>query len=95
MDKYPKSKGGVWKNKEKATDKHPDWKGHIEITGDQIRKLIEMAKARQEPRVQLSVWRSESEAGVKWLSIAAEVYMKEAKVAAEPEADFDDDDIDF
>jgi hypothetical protein len=93
-DRYPKSKGGAWINKERATDKHPHLKGHIVVTPEQIRKLIEMAKAGMEPRLQLAVWKSESDAGVKWLSIATEAYMKEES-SKQPAPDFDDGDIPF
>jgi len=92
-ERYPKSKGGAWINKNRAHDKHPHLKGHIVVTPDQIRKLIEMAKAGIEPRLQLSIWKAETDGGVKWLSIGTEAYMKEDKKPAL--ADFDDGDTPF
>ena len=93
-DKYPKSKGGAWINKNRETDKHPHLKGHIVVTPEQIRKLVEMAKAGMEPRLQLAVWKAESDTGVKWLSIHTEAYMQEER-KPQPVPDFDDDPIPF
>ena len=46
-EQYPKSEGGMWKNSAKASEKHPDWRGHVEISSPQLRMLLAMAKDNQ------------------------------------------------
>ena len=75
-EQYPKSKGAVWPNDHKTEAKHPDWRGRIKITKEQINKLIEMAKAGQEPTLQVGAWKRRSEAGQNYIYLSAEVYMK-------------------
>ena len=62
-EQYPKSEGGMWKNSAKANEKHPDWRGHIEISSPQLRMLLDMAKENQanpDPefklKIQVAAW---------------------------------------
>lgn len=72
---YPKSKGGLWTNDKKASDKHPDWKGRVNITPEQVRVLHAQLSANKEPVIWLSAWKSRSNAGVPYISIEAECSM--------------------
>ena len=77
-DRYPKSKGGAWPDRNRTHDKQPHFRGHIEITGDQIKELIAMHKDGQEMRLQIGIWKSVAQkTGQKWLSISAEAYRKQ------------------
>lgn len=71
-----KSKGGLFNNDNRASDKHPHLTGSIEITSDQIAKLIEMGKAGQKVQLRLAGWKNKSQAGNDYVSLAAEAYMK-------------------
>lgn len=77
MSDYPKSEGGAWPHT-KTNEKQPDYRGKIEITADQIRKLIEMGKAGKEPTLTLGIWNRTAKAtNQPYLYISAEAYFKE------------------
>lgn len=95
MSKYPKSEGAIFANK-KERDNHPDLSGKLEITKDQIKMLIEMGKAGQQPALQVAGWNRKSQAGQSYVYLSAEAYMKTPK----PENDMerftpDDDELPF
>lgn len=77
MSNYPKSKGAVWPNDHKSEDKHPDFRGKLVVTKEQINKLIEMGKAGMEPTMQIGAWKRTSEAGQRYIFLSSEVYVKE------------------
>lgn len=78
---YPKSQGAVFPNKDKvpgnpATEKFPDFKGSIEVTTDQLKMLVMMAKSGQTPKIQIAEWdRVARQTGVPYRHISTEVYM--------------------
>lgn len=95
MSKYPKSEGAIFANK-KERDNHPDLSGKLEITRDQIKMLVEMGKAGQQPVLQIAGWNRKSQAGQNYVYLSAEAYMKQPK----PENDMerftpDDDELPF
>ena len=81
-EQYPKSEGGMWRNSAKAGEKHPDWRGHIEISSAQLRLLLTMAKENQanpDPefklKVQVAAWdRVAKQSGNSYFYLAGEVY---------------------
>ena len=76
---YPKSEGALFINKEKAHEKSPDWRGSVEVTKDQVMKLVEMGKRGIEPKLQLAAWDRTSKAGEDYKYIQAEAYIKPEK----------------
>lgn len=77
MSQYPSSEGVIFPNDNKTQDNHPDYRGHVEITGDQIRQLIVMSKAGLKVQLQLAVWERQAKSGVFYKFIKAEAYIKE------------------
>jgi hypothetical protein len=51
-----RDKGVIFFRKEKKSDKAPDWGGHFELSTDTLKKLIELAKAQQPVKFNLSGW---------------------------------------
>ena len=39
-----KQNNGLWANKHKSKENHPDWKGVLNVTDEQLKKLIERRK---------------------------------------------------
>lgn len=74
MSDYPKSKGGLWINRNKQGEQ-PDWRGKIEISDDQLRMLIKMKKEGFEPNIQLGAWKRKSEAGQPYIHLSGEAYI--------------------
>ena len=75
--RYPSSEGAIFLNDRKQTVKHPDWRGHLEITREQIEMLVKMGRAGQNVRLQVAAWDRESNAGKEYMYLKAEAYMKE------------------
>ena len=75
-DESLKSKGAIFVN-EDCTGKQPHLRGHIDVTKEQIDKLIEMAKAGGEVRLQVAAWRKTAASGAKYMFLSTEAYMKE------------------
>ena len=101
---YPKSEGRLWINNDKQEgDKKPNWRGRLVITNEQIRMLIDMAKANLEPTIQVGSWnRSSKESGAPYQYLSSEVYMPKQEAQAPqktpyqpPQDGFQDDDLPF
>lgn len=73
---YPKSNGGLWDNRHKNAPNHPDWKGHVVVTREQIRMLIAMIDNGMEAKLQLSAWKRQAQSGQRYISIEGETYMQ-------------------
>ena len=73
---YPKTKGGLWMHT-KTTDKQPDIKGHIEITRDVLRMLVNQAKAGVgDIKIQMAGWdRTAMSNGQRYIYLTAEAYV--------------------
>lgn len=80
MADYPKSDGAIFPNDKKTQQNQPDYRGHLVITGDQIRMIMAMAKAGLEPRLQIAAWHKTSNGGKQYMSLAAEAYAKDVQV---------------
>tara|TARA_R110002012_G_scaffold312823_1_gene523894 strand:- start:8628 stop:9041 length:414 start_codon:yes stop_codon:yes gene_type:complete len=75
---YPAhTSGGLW-SQQKTSSGQPDMKGSIEITQHQMQQLVQMGKTGQEPTLQIAAWSKQSQSGSNWLSIDADVYIKDA-----------------
>ena len=85
-DKYPKSSGALFTNQDKKQENHPDFRGNIEVTGEQIKKLIEMGRAGLEPKLSVSGWwRVAATTGATYMSLQGEAYMKDAEAQQYPQ----------
>lgn len=85
-DKYPKTEGGLYANQYKKANNHPDWTGNVSISSDQIKNIIAMGKAGEEPKLKLAAWnRKSKEDGKAYFYISAEAKFDESKVSAPPE----------
>jgi len=77
----PKSDGGAWINKEKIpndqkTERWPDLKGYITVTGEQLTDLVYMIKNGMEPKLQIGVWhRNAAGGGAYYIHIGTETYV--------------------
>ncbi len=92
--KYPKANGALFKNRDKKSDNHPDVRGVLEVSEDQLRMLIAMAKAGVELKMQLAGWNRRAQSGQRYMRLESEAYMPEQRSAARktpPAAGADDD----
>lgn len=77
-DLFPKGSGALFTNTDKKQENHPDFRGNIEVSADQIRKLIEMAKAGMDVKLQVAGWwRVAKSSGATYMSMTTEAYMKD------------------
>ncbi len=91
---YPKGEGGLWMH-DKKNDKHPDMRGHIYVSRDQLKLLLEMAKDNQanpDPefklKVDIAMWdRVAKDTGREYKYLSTEVYKPKPK-QVEPQSDF-------
>ena len=102
MSKYHKTDGGLWPNKDKAKPTHPDMKGNVKISSEQMKGLIAQAKEGKEPKIQIASWnRKAKDTGQEYQYITAEVFWDAEAQAAPPPPpnpqpiDFEEDDIPF
>jgi hypothetical protein len=86
---HPKSEGVLFVNKDRKKDSHPNFRGHIEVTNAQIKRLIQMAKNGQEPKLQVASWKRKSKAGEHYMYMQTEAYMK----LVEADDDFGEEDV--
>ena len=82
---YPKAEGVFFINNDKQIEKHPDYRGHIDVSPDQIRMLIEMSKAGLEPKLQIAGWNRKSKSDQYYMYIATEAYMKQEQQPYPPQ----------
>ncbi len=57
MSNEGKSTGNLFVNDFKKTPKQPDFTGSLEITKEQINKLVEMGKAGKDVKLKLGCWK--------------------------------------
>jgi len=75
---YPAHTGGGLWNQQKTNSGQPDMKGSIEITQHQMQQLVQMGKMGQQPTLQIAAWSKQAQSGNNYLSIDADVYVKDA-----------------
>ena len=72
---YPKSDGALFFNNEKQKETHPDWRGRMKLTPEQIKTLIAMSKQGLEMELQLGAWKRTSKAGQDYIFLSSEAYV--------------------
>lgn len=74
---FPKSKGGLWPHN-KTSEKQPDVTGHIEISKDVLRMLVNQAKAGvSEIKLQVAGWdRTAKNNGQRYIYLTSEAYVE-------------------
>jgi len=73
---FPKTKGGLWSH-EKTSEKQPDVKGHVEITRDVLRMLVNQAKAGVgDMKIQIAGWdRTAQSNGQRYIYLTGEAWV--------------------
>ena len=73
---FPKTKGGLWSH-EKTSEKQPDVKGHVEITRDVLRMLVNQAKAGVgDIKIQIAGWdRTAQSNGQRYVYLTGEAWV--------------------
>lgn len=84
---YHKSKGYMWPNSERVGNQ-PHYRGHIAVTKEQIKQLVDVARDGGEMKIRLSGWVMQKN-GDRYISISAE------SAGVEKRQEFVDDDIPF
>ena len=101
MASYPKGEGGLWPHNKK-NEKHPDFRGHIYITPEQLKLLLEMYKENQaspdpdfKMKIDVGMWnRVAKQTGAEYKWLGTEVYKAPKEEAQQQQADpidFDED----
>ena len=77
MSKYHKTEGGLWPNDEKSKPSHPDMKGRVEVSKEQMKGLIAMHKEGKTPKIQLASWnRKAKDTGQEYQYVTGEVPLR-------------------
>ena len=76
MSQFPKSKGALFLNAQKAGEKHPDLRGHLLITAEQIQMLVKMGQSGGKVQLQVAGWQRVSQAGAAYIYLEGEAYIK-------------------
>ena len=79
---YPPG-GALFTNQRKTSDKHPDYRGNLEISVDLLKILVEQHKGQEKINMDLVGWKKTSKSGATFLSLKAEKpYKKEEQTSA-------------
>ena len=84
MSNYPKSKGVFFLNDRKTNEKHPDLRGHLSITAEQIQTLVQMGQAGLEVKLQVAGWHRVSGEGAAYIYIEGEAYFQQPQQQQQP-----------
>lgn len=97
MSNSPKSEGRLFLNRDKTSDKHPTYKGFIEVTADQLRQLQDMQRNRIEMKIQVAAWpRVAKTSGDRYVYLSAETFVpSEGSGGGRSNKEFPEDDIPF
>lgn len=101
MASYPKGEGGLWPH-DKKNEKHPDMRGHIYVSPDQLKLLLEMYKENQanpdpdfKMKIDIGMWnRRAKSSGMEYKYLNTEVYKAPKREEPQQKAeavDFDED----
>lgn len=92
--KYPPS-GALFQNKQKKSEKSPDYDGEMGFDEDTVRHLVNEIKAGREPKCRLAGWKRVSGKGTSFLSLKASPPQQQEAPARRPAPTMDDDQIPF
>jgi|TARA_R100001530_G_scaffold63710_3_gene45811 uncharacterized protein (DUF736 family) len=85
-----KTDGGLWINPRKTqSNNHPDFKGHIKVTKEQMQLLVQRGAAGMEVQLELGAWKVVSKNGKAYISLSADVYLPKERAAPPPEPELD------
>lgn len=80
---YPPG-GALFTNQRKTSDKHPDYRGNLEISVDLLKIMVEQHKAGEKINMDLVGWKKTSKSGTTFLSLKAEKPYKKEEQASAP-----------
>lgn len=72
-----KAKGALFVNDRRETEKHPHWTGNMDVSNELLRELVEVAKSGQPVKLRLAAWKSQSQKGMEYISVNAELPQKQ------------------
>ena len=78
FDKEHQSKGSLFTNDRKEGNQ-PDYTGYIEVTGAQLRRLVELGKSGHEVKLQVSAWHKTAKSGTEYIFVSADVQLPKQK----------------
>ena len=81
------TQGALFINNRKTSQNQPDFRGELTLSKALLKELVEKAKAGEEAKMSLSVWKKKSKAGNEFMSLAAQIYT-DYKKKAEAEVPF-------
>lgn len=85
MSKFHKSEGGLWPNKEKKAQNHPDKTGRVELTREQLKGLVAQMKKGETPKIKLAAWdRKAQDTGEPYQYVTGEVFWDGEETASAP-----------
>lgn len=68
------TQGALFINNRKTSQNQPDFRGELTLSKALLKELVEKAKAGEEAKMSLSVWKKKSKAGNEFMSVAAQIY---------------------
>lgn len=82
------TQGALFINNRKGSQNHPDFRGELTLSKALLKELVEKAKAGEEAKMSLAVWKKTSKAGNEFMSVAAQIYTDYKKKEEEIEVPF-------
>jgi uncharacterized protein (DUF736 family) len=77
---YPPG-GALFTNQRKTTDKHPDYRGNLEISVDLLKLMVEQHKAGDKINMDIAGWKKTSKSGTTFLSLKADKPYKKEEIS--------------
>jgi hypothetical protein len=75
MSQHPSSKGALFINTDKSREQHPDFRGDIAVSAEQIQRLIHMGQQGLEVKLSISGWNNVSQkTGQQYIGLVAQAY---------------------
>ena len=102
---YDGPQSGLWKNKHKKGDNHPDYKGKVQVDRTTLQSMVDQLKSGEKfAEVEVAAWKKVSGSGDTFLSLRADTPYRfktersrapAPRVRQEPEQTELDDEIPF
>jgi ribosomal protein S24E len=77
------TQGALFVNNRKNAANQPDFRGELTLSKALLKELVEKAKAGEEAKMSLSVWKKKSKAGNEFMSVAGQIYQDYKKAKSE------------